>query len=115
MVCNRVGLADNSTNPTSELRAFFNSLLSAMSIGSPSPTLSGILGSDDNDVIVTTSSQFWNLFPLCGVRAPGSRPDAGPWGRRFVFVRSIHIAQLVDFVLHGSHGGREPAQVQLLN
>jgi pimeloyl-ACP methyl ester carboxylesterase len=63
---------DNVGGPTSELRAYFNFLLSAMSINAippgfscsqPPPMLSCLLGDNNNDVIVTTTSQFDNTNP----------------------------------------------------
>ena len=60
---------DNVGGPKSELRTYFNYLLAAMSISSVPPgfscnqlppTLSCILGDNNNDVIVTTTSQFDN-------------------------------------------------------
>jgi hypothetical protein len=52
----------------------------------PSLTLSGVLGSIDNDVIVTTSSQFWNLagshFAEFGGLAHTAMPDVADLGAR---------------------------------
>jgi pimeloyl-ACP methyl ester carboxylesterase len=79
---------DTASAQTSELRALLNNLLAAMSISSPVPTLSCVLGASsvggvingacnsantgiiDNDVIVTTSSQFWNSAGVQTVEFP---------------------------------------------
>jgi pimeloyl-ACP methyl ester carboxylesterase len=51
---------DNGTSPEpSELRSLLNDLLAAIALPH-SPTLSNVLGDPNNDVIVTTSSQFWD-------------------------------------------------------
>lgn len=51
---------DTPTATSSILRSSLNTLLAALSISNPPPTLSGVLSSIDNDVIVTESSQFYN-------------------------------------------------------
>ena len=50
---------DNNLTPHSLARLSLNTLISAMALAG-NPTTTSALGSIDNDVIVTTSSQFWN-------------------------------------------------------
>lgn len=50
---------DNNVAPYSLARLSLNTMIAALAI-SGSPTTSSALGSIDNDVIVTTTSQFWN-------------------------------------------------------
>jgi hypothetical protein len=71
---------DNNMGHTSELRAFLNYLLTAMTISNPAPTLSGVLGNINNDVIVTTTSEFDNTNgPAWNTSSNGSQTVEFPY------------------------------------